>query len=173
MTLVLHRDRSKVTLHTFAEGMLSAFAHDLDLSARVDRADVEGDRVTAYFPISGLAVVGMRRHGKSDTHAPSAKDKDDIEDRVRREVFKGVGGDIVVVARLEGRTATLDVRTAFGSEKVMTTADRRDEAGGSVVRGACTLPLKALGTGKVSAPMGALRLRDGVEVEFEIAFEER
>jgi hypothetical protein len=168
MTLVLDCDRSKVTLHTFAEGMLSAFAHDLDLTARVDRGDVDGERMTAYFPVSGLAVVGMRRHGKSDTHAPNAKDKDDIEDRVRREIFKGIGGDVVVVGRLDGRVATLEVRTAFGSDKVTTSVERREEDGRTSLRGACTLSLKALGTGKVSAPMGALRLRDGVEVEFTI-----
>lgn len=171
MTFVLDRDRSKITVHTFAEGMLSAFAHDLDLSARIDRGDVEGERITAYLPISSIAVTGMRRHGKGDTHPPSPKDKDDIQDRVRREVFKGVGGDIVVAGHLDGRTATLEVRTAFGADKVTTTVDRRAESGRTIVRGACGLSLKALGTGKVSAPMGALRLRDRVDVEFEIAFE--
>lgn len=168
MPLVLDRDRSEVTIHTTAQGMLSALAHDLDLTARIDRGDIDGERITAYFPIADIAVVGMRRHGKSATHAPSPKDKDEIERRLRSEVFKGAGGDIVVVGHLDGRTATLEVRSAFGRDKVTSHIERRDEDGTTTVRGSCTLSLAALGTGKVSVPMGALRLSDAVGVRFAV-----
>jgi hypothetical protein len=162
--LILDVERSEVVIEVTAAGLLAAAAHDLQIVAKAaSGASDDGVVMSVRFPVSGLSVWKSRRHGRGDWHEPSRSDAKDIEGRIRTQVFPK-GDEIVVV----GSEDTIVVRAPGGEQRVVTnvTMERSDEE--TRVRGSCELSLRALGTGKVQIPLGAVKLEDIIRVRFNV-----
>ena len=161
-------DRSRVVIEVSAAGLLAAAAHDLRIAAGgASGESADGGVFVARFPVRELSVAESRRHGTRAWHAPSSSDANDIEGRIRTQVL--AGGDVITVeGTLEDDRATLVVRAPGGEQRVVTkvTLERTDDE--VRVRGACDLSLRALGTGRVQIPFGAVKLQDIIRVEFDV-----
>jgi len=168
MTLTFDPAASKIVIETFAEGLLSALAHDLRIEARDGEGKSDGDdAITVTFPVRGLCLAESSKKGKGDYHPPSDGDRKDIEARIREQVFPGVAA-VTVHASKSG--PALRVVGPHGEQSPRVRATVRAEGDVVVAEGDCDLSLAALGTGKVHVPMGAIRLKDEVRVRFRAVF---
>lgn len=158
---------SSITIDTFAEGLLSAFAHDLRIEARAGTGEsTTDDAITIRFPVASLVPIESSKKGKGDYHRIDPKDADDVAQRVRTQVFPGVeavtvqakrdGNDVTVVAQKSAR-ARLSLRVTDSGEAI-------------VAEGQGTISLAELGTGKVQVPMGAMKIKDEVRVRVKARF---
>src|SRR6185295_2978151 len=149
--------RTSILVHTFAEGLLSRLAHDLEIEARGARGVTDApDTGSIDVPVAELRVVGARKKNVVDPSALSASERADIEQKIRAEVLPG-GEHVRVVVALEGARARLTVTTPVSR------AREEGNSGEIVVSGQCDLSLKALGIAPVKGPMNAFRLSDRVE----------
>jgi hypothetical protein len=169
VTVVLDPAGTRVTIEVHAAGLFSAAAHDLRIAAEgASGESADGTSLVARFPVARFRVLASRRHGTRDWHDPSPSDAAEIEERIRKEIFPGAS-QVEVVGSAEGGRAQLTVRAPGGSQRVTASLTLEDTADKTRVRGACDLSLRALGTGKVRVPLGAIKLEDAVRVEFDVA----
>lgn len=164
--------RSTVTLRTFAGGLFSALAHDLELCGRVARGEAksEGERWDGEIAIepSSIKVVGVLRRGTVEKHVLSAGDVRDIENRVANEIF---GGLREIVIRASGTTSSPTItvvgkRDAAAEMKVTV----RSDGTARVFHAKGAVSIRALGIPEVKGPLGAFVIKDSVEVDATIAF---
>ena len=168
MTLVLDPSGTRVTIEVHAAGLFSAAAHDLRIAAEgASGESADGASLTARFPVSRLRVIASRRHGTRDWHDPSPADAAEIEGRIRKEIFTGAS-QVEVVGSAEGARAEFTVRAPAGSQRITVPVTLEETAAKTRVRGSCQLSLRALGTGKVRVPLGAIKLEDAARVEFDV-----
>ena len=168
MTLTFDAAASKIVIETFAEGLLSALAHDLRIEARNGEGQSNGDdAITVTFPVRGLTLVESSKKGKGDYHAPSDGDRKDIEARIADQVFPGSAS---VTVNADKRGNAVRVVGPQGQQSPRLRATVRTEGDTVVAEGDCELSLAALGTGKVHVPMGAIRLKDEIRVRFRAVF---
>lgn len=164
---------SKLTLRTRATGMLAALAHDLEISATELRgaARLEGDSWSGELeiPVAGLRVAGTLRGDTLDPSGVSDRDRREIEQRIRDEVLRGTD-----VVRVAASGATRDrgearVTLVSGSAALQVTLSARDRDAGAVgVTGRCQLSMASLGVREVKGPLGAFKLKDALEVLFDL-----
>lgn len=176
-TLALDAGRSRLRIHTYAEGLFARLAHDL----AIEHAALEGSATrsptgvaTADLDISlaGLTVLGVLHGERVDEHGVSSSDRRDILEKMRREVFHaGENAKVRVHAELNGGAARV-VLTPPGGRPVTLTVHPsiRDEDGAVHVQGTADLSLAALGSDPVKGPMGAFKVKDRVEVRFDVVF---
>jgi hypothetical protein len=158
---------STIVIETFAEGLLSAFAHDMRLEARNGSGEsADEDRIELRFPVTGLTAVESSKKGKHDYHPISTSDGRDVESRIRSQVFPGV--DTVRVEAVRAGSEAHVVAQRRARARLSLRVEERD--GGLVVEGEGTLSLSELGAGKVSVPMGAMKLKDEVRVRVKARF---
>lgn len=155
-----------VHVFTFKDGLLSAVAHDLRLTARGFEVRLDGDQVHATFPLEQLKVDGAMRAGALDDRALKPKHKREIRDAMLgkkilkarqhpQAVFRGqrtgmrVQGDLL----LAGRSAPIDLTVT--------------EQGGRFT-GKVTLVPSRWGIVPYSAMLGTLKLQDRVVVSFDL-----
>jgi hypothetical protein len=161
--------KSRVLIETAASGLLARVAHDLRIEAPIeDGASPDGQACSVRFDVNKMRVAESSRHETGAWHPPARSDADDIEGRIRREVFEECPF-VSVEGRLRGERATLVVQ-ARSAQSVEVAIDVDRDASGARARGACELSLRALGTGKVRVPLGAIKLEDRVTVTFDIRF---
>ncbi len=164
---------SSITVHTRAKGMLSRFAHDLELEA--SRYDVEldvqeGERWNAElsFDVRGLRVVGVLKGNRVDRAVLSAADREDIE---RRIVSEHLRTDRVMVhaegERFDRAEVTVTAARAEQRLSVPLEVERRD-AGALAVRATLSLSLSRLGVKEVKGPLGAFKVDDAIEVNVSL-----
>jgi hypothetical protein len=158
----LDPDRTRLTVRTEVKGLLAAIAHALELRAEGLSGGLEGDVGHVHVPIAGLRVVGSLKHGVVDPSALSARDKAEIERRLREEVLVG-GTTLEIGVALAGSAATFSVRAPRGSQQVRCEL-RRD---GLRASGQCALSLGALGIAPIKLPLGTGRVADRIEISFE------
>ncbi len=167
MGLRFDASASTIVIETFAEGLLSAFAHDMRLEARAGKGESSDDaRIELTFPVASITAVESSKKGKRDYHPLGSSDARDVESRVRSQVFPGVDA-----IRVEAVRAGLEVSvTAQRRARARLTlkVDERDDA--LLVEGEGTLSMADLGAGKVSIPMGAMKLKDEVRVRVKARF---
>lgn len=171
----LHLDpnASRLTIHTRAAGMLARLAHDLEITASElrGRARLDGESWTAELevPVARLSVAGVLRGDRVDPDALSAGDRGDIERRLRGEVL---GGTEIVTVRASGATrdrADVRVQVASGSGALVARLSSRDRGDGAIgVTGTCQLSMAALGVREVKGPLGAFKVRDELDVLFDL-----
>ena len=158
---------STITIDTFAEGLLSAFAHDMRLEARGGTGESsDAGAITVRFPVASLTAVTSSKKGKGDYHPLDAKDARDVESRVRTQVFPGLDA-ITVLATRDGAEATV-VAQRRAKARLRLTVKEEDAA--IVCEGEGTLSMSDLGAGKVQVPMGAMKLKDEVRVRVKARF---
>jgi hypothetical protein len=154
----------RVIVTVRAEGALARLAHDIRVEARDGSCTLEGDTVRARFPVAGLFVEATSRHGKNAFDSPSADDAREIEHRMRTVAL--AGGDAIEIVATRGR---IEVIAPHGKQTVSPrNLDVRREGDRTIVRGACTLSLAALGTGKIQVPLGAVGVSDAIDVDFVV-----
>lgn len=167
--LTVDASQSHVRIETEAGGLLAAVAHDLRIDAPVASGSSEDDaHCTLTFDVAKMRVVESSRHGADSWHAPSRSDADDIEGRIREELFAGCTS-ISAHGTLEGDRATIVVHAQKGQTVVVPVRVER-EVTRTRATGRCELSLRALGTGKVKVPLGAIKLADRVVVTFDVSF---
>jgi hypothetical protein len=154
-----------VRVRTRAEGLLARFAHDLELTGEATGTlERDGDAWSAVVsvPVASLKVAGVLKGDRVDTTVLSAGDRAEIERRISTDVFRGLA-----TIRAEGRgtasgRATVTIagpRSAAVPVQVTFAGDRANAEG--------VVSLAALGIAEVKAPLGAFRVRDGVEVRID------
>lgn len=170
MGLVLDSAATSILVHTFAEGLLSRLAHDLEIEATNVTGEADDASATVSVPIAGLRVVGAVKKDKVDPSVLSPSDRSDIETKVRGDVLAGAHV-VTVAAELAGSRAKLTVSGARNGRAIVSCDVVMHREGDAVeARGRCDLSLKALGIAPVKGPLGAFRVSDRVEVVFRATF---
>ena len=165
---------SKLTIRTGTVGMFSPLAHDLELAAGALRGELELDgdaySVRVQVHVAQLRVAGVVKRGKLDADALSARDRAEIERRIREDVFR-TAGDVLIEARGTGRTAAVDVRVGAGVARVSVGLSKLTrDALEARADGECELSIKALGLTEVRGPLNAFRVADTLHVRFDVTF---
>ncbi len=175
--LTLDPKSSKIRIRTFAEGLFARLAHDLELSATkftgTAKRDGDGGSATVEVDIHAIDVAGvLHKDGRIDERGLSPSDKHDCLDKMRREVFRAKTGDVVkVTATLEGKSARVDVVPPNGRNVTRTVGVELAEEDVSLrVKGKVDVSLSAIGSATVKGPMNAFRVKDVVEVHFDVVF---
>lgn len=158
--------RSAVTLRTRAKGLLSALAHDLELSATFARGSVkrDGERWEGELAVlpSALKVVGPIKGGTTVRDGLPAWEVREIERRIVEEVFGGVSE---IVVRVRGTTSSPEIDVVAKREgRAKLKVDLREEAGAITARAEGTVSMRSLGLAEVKGPLGAFTVKDDVEV---------
>lgn len=153
--------------------MLAALAHDLEISATELRgtARLEGDAWSGELeiPVAGLRVAGTLRGDTLDPSGVSERDRREIEQRVRDEVLRGTDVVRVVASGATRARGEARVTLASGSAAQQVTLSTSDRDAGAVgVTGSCQLSMASLGVREVKGPLGAFKLKDGIEVLFDL-----
>jgi len=182
--LVLDPAASRITVHTFAEGLFSRLAHDLELhcgsldgtaSPPGAGAGDEGE-ASVTVPLAGITVGGVvARDGRVDAQAMAPSDRRDCLAKMRSDVFHAPGdASVRASAKLErGGSATLRITPPSGPvvsvsiRPALEIAREREEIR---VRGSFDLSLAAIGSDVVKGPMGAFRVKDVIRVSFDLRF---
>ena len=179
--LILDASRSRVRIQTFAEGLLSRLAHDLELlcgelsgTATISSA---GGKTTGTArieaPLRGVVVAGvLGKDGRVDPRALSANEQRDILEKMQHDVFHA-GPDAVVRVEAQHDGASARIRIHPPNGKAVETVVRPDvDLQGDAVhaKGAFELSLAAMGSDAVKGPMGAFRVKDRVKVLFDVWF---
>ncbi len=182
-TLRYEQGGSRLTIETRAKGMLAKLAHDLSIEVREPNvtASIEGGRITvvARVRVASLSVVGVRKGGAVDRGVLSASDRADIERKIQGEVFRGPEVVVTMEAPLadgalgEGRRtvdATGRVEAAGKSARVSSRATIEVASGRAKAQGRVKLDLPSLSITPPKGPLGAFRVDDEVEIDFDLAF---
>lgn len=178
--LVLDPSRSLIRIQTFAEGLFSRLAHDLELVCRdvSGTAEVSAEgRVTAsvIVPVAGIAVRGTLSRGRLDETGLSPSERRDCLAKMRDDVFHVAHDDAAVVrvdVTSEAGRATLRVVPPKGRDASGTIAVRTivDLDGSTRAEGKLALSLEAIGSLPVKGPMNAFRVKDAVDILFDAVF---
>lgn len=182
-TLRYEQGGSRLTIETRAKGMLAKLAHDLSIEARDANvtASIEAGRVTvvARVRVASLSVVGVRKGGSVDRNVLSTSDRAEIEKKIQNEVFRGPEVVVTMEASLgegglaDGRRtvdATGRVEAAGKSARVSSRATVEVASGRAKVQGRVRLDLPSLSIAPPKGPLGAFRVDDEVDVDFDLAF---
>lgn len=178
--LTVDPEKTHVRIRTFAEGLFSRLAHDLELVCRgvegtAERPSAETGSATLSVPIAKIDIAGTLKHGRVDPAGLSPSDREDALRKMRRDVFhaKDGTGVVRVEATLEAGRARVRVIPPNG-RSVERPASVRLEPGdmGARVSGSFELSLDALGSDPVKGPMNAFRVKDSVEILFDVFFRE-
>jgi hypothetical protein len=174
---VLDAARSRIRIHTYAEGLLARLAHDLaiehaDLRGRATREG--GAEADVEVSLAGFTVLGVLHGERIDAQALSPSERREILGKMRREVFHADDGVIRIRVEAPGEPASACVVVIPPSAAAVTVSVRPDVEdaadGGLRVRGTTALSLAALGAATVKGPMGAFKVKDVVDVRFDLVF---
>lgn len=177
MKLVLAADRSHIKIRTFAEGFLSKLAHDLELGCRKISGTAERNgndgTATVDVPIEGIEVNGVLKNGQVDLGSPTGFERKEILSKMRKEVFHARPNDNASVrafVTVDAGKARVRVVTPSGRE--VTREVRFERKGDTEMRvsGSVSLSLQDIGSDVVKGPMNAFRVKDAVEVVFDVVF---
>ena len=174
--LAIDPEKSRVRIHTFAEGLLSRLAHDLEIVCEKmeGTATREGASATAALsvPLSAMTVSGVLKKGTLDTSVLSDSDCRDVLDKMRREVFHAdAGAAVKVEVTLDGASAKVRVTPPKhrGVEVVLT--PRISDVDGAVrVEGSFEISLASIGSDPVKGPMGAFKVKDRIKIFADLTF---
>lgn len=170
--LSLDASASKIVIRTRAAGMLARLAHDLEIVAK--NIEGHGTRTGDDFSgeivigVSGLHVAGQLHGDRMDATGISSSDRQDIEKKLREEVFPGIKEIIV-----RGRGTTwdrVDIAVETRQGKMTSSVIMRKTEEGDRIRltGRTELSLARLGVREIKGPLGAFKVKDAVEVLFEV-----
>lgn len=167
--LVLDTARSRLTVHTFAEGLMARLAHDLELTWAGLSGTLDGETAVVEAALEGLVVRGVvGKDARVDERTLSPSDQRSIVDKMRKDVFHA-GPDGMLRVTATRTSATL--RLPGGREvKVPLALQVAEDGATRHVTGEVKLSLSALGSAAVKGPMNAFRVKDGVMVRVDVVF---
>ncbi len=176
--LLLDAARSRVRIHTFAEGLFARLAHDLELACEglVGTASRTADgtgTARVQVTVRDVAVAGViGKDGRLDERVLSASDRREIAAKMQQDVFHA-GPDAVVriEATLEGARARVRFYPPNGKGVEVTVEPELTSDGAELrAQGAFEISLASIGSSVIKAPMGAFRVKDHVRVTFDMLF---
>lgn len=163
---------SSGTVHvfTYKDGVLARFAHDLRLTLARFSITLAGREVRATFDPSSLKVDGVVKGARVDAGVLSEKDRRDVMENLERHVLRWRSHpEITYAGRLTtgpGATFTLKgTLTLVGRSGPLEVKLRRHERR---VVGEASLLQTRWGIQPFSAMMGAIKIKNPVDVRFEI-----
>jgi len=77
----------EVKVYTYKAGLLSRVAHDLQLTVRKWRVDLDGTTLKATFEVGSIEVDGAVRKGRLDHRA--------LKDRDKKSILEVIHGDVL------------------------------------------------------------------------------
>jgi hypothetical protein len=177
LALTLDPRTSRLTVRTRAVGVFARLAHDLELAATDLRlaATLDGSEWTALvtIPVISIRVAGTLRGERLDPIGLVPRDRADVERRLRddvlavREVVVRGKGALDGAGTKGSGELSVDLGSAAGRASVSFSVRTLLEGAYSVT-GRSTLSLTELGIRPVKGPLGAFKLKDDVDVLFEI-----
>lgn len=179
MKLVLDSEKSLVRVRTFAEGFLAKLAHDLELVCRDLRGDAERSSeqrgsARVEVAVSGIEIGGILKNGYVDANGLSGFERSEAISKMRKDVFQANASSAIVraSATAEGTTARYAFAFPNGREVSRDGAFTIVEESDAMLRvsGSVSLSLQAIGSATVKGPMNAFRVKDAIEVLFELMF---
>lgn len=172
MAFTLDPKRSSVRLRTFAEGLFSRLAHDLELRCGGLSGTAADERsATIVVPVLGITVAGTLKNDEVDATGLSPSDQADCLSKMRREVFHVRGSEDAV--RVEAALDRVRVIPPNGKtvERKVALVPKKQDDGALRVQGTIALSLREIGSDPVKGPMNAFRVKDDVEVLFDVVFQ--
>ena len=179
--LVVDPTRSNVRLRTFAQGLLSRLAHDLELGCRViegtaERGERDNEGVAKLaFLVAGIEVNGTLKNNRVDASVLTSSEQEDVLTKMQKDVFQlerahVKDAKVRVEATLTGGNARVRIETPNGRtvERSVKVRLEPEASGGARASGAFELSLASLGATPVKGPMNAFRVKDEVEVLFDV-----
>lgn len=177
--LALDAAKSTVRVRTFAEGLFAKLAHDLELSCGklsgtgTRDGDALAGSATVEIPLDGFAVAGvLHKDGRLDPNGLSPGDSRDCLAKMCEDVFHAsTSAKVRVEAKAEGGAVRAKIVPPAGKAVEIVTRPAVSAEGADVrARGSFDLSLSAIGSDVVKGPMGAFRVKDRVEVIFDLVF---
>jgi hypothetical protein len=159
-------------VQTFAEGMLSPLAHDLEIDVGSGSMTIDEDRIEARFDAGSLSVVGTVKGGRTNPEGLSPGDYRKIEKSIQDEVLHGARHpEIRFAGTLEGDPRAQAVVGISGEldlhgarRPLHTTATREGERWVAEV----TLHQPDFGIRPYKAMMGTLKVKAHVRVRISV-----
>jgi hypothetical protein len=180
--LVVEPEKSRVRIRTFAQGLLARLAHDLELvchgiSGTAERTNADTGTATVEVPIAKIDVAGTLKAGRVDPNGLSPSDREDCLAKMHKDVFHtgpGTSGVVRVEATLEAGKARIRIVAPSGRVLERPVDVRLEPEGerGARVSGRVEVSLEAIGSDPVKGPMNAFRVKDSVELLFDVVFTE-
>lgn len=162
---MLSINSGQVLLFVFKEGLLSAIGHDLRLSVREFKIELDEDRITATFRSDSVRVEGAMRNDRLDDGALSPKQKREILDNVADKILLHRRfPEVVFRGRRQGMKVTGDLTMVGRTNPVELTVANI----GGRYKGRVELQPLRWGIQPFSALFGTLKIQDRVVVEFDI-----
>lgn len=178
--LVLDPSKSRVRLHTFAEGILARLAHDLELvcgelTGTATKLENGGGTASIEIPLRGMSVSGvLGKDGSIDERGLSPSDRRECLAKMHKDVFHARPDAVIrVEVHVEGDSARVRVTPPNGkSVEAVIRAELHSDGtdGGLRSSGKLEVSLSAIGSDTVKGPMGAFRVKDKVVVSFDVVF---
>ena len=178
--LLLDTEKSRIRVHTFAEGLFARLAHDLelackDLTGKATRAEGEAGQngtATLEIPLRGFCVEGVLKDGQVDARAMSPTDQRECIAKMHHDVFHARPDGVVrVEVHAEGSSARVRIVPPNGKAIEVVTKPEITPDGDAVrARGKLEISLGAIGSDVVKGPMNAFRVKDKVLVHFDVVF---
>ncbi len=161
--------KGTVHLFTYTEGVLSAIAHDLRLTVKRFRVQVDGENVSGFFMPESIQVDGAMKNGKLNERALSDKDRSKIRSTMSGEVLRtSQFGKVNFNGTVTQQGLALVARGELelvGKKKTLEVAMRRR---GDNITGEVELQPSLWGIKPYKALAGTLKLQDRVRVVFEL-----
>jgi hypothetical protein len=174
--LVLDPSKTKVRLRTFAEGLFARLAHDLELECRELTGTAEIDSSTRsgtariLAPIDKIDVLGtLSKDKKVDPKGLSPSDREDCLGKMRKDVFHATKGNVTVEATIDSGKARVTITPPNG-KTITTRAINLATDDATTLTGTLEISLSAIGSDTVKGPMNAFRVKDMVEIVFDVTF---
>lgn len=172
MTFNVDTQNSRITIRTRAVGMLARLAHDLELLVTDFRGqaicNADGFTGELHVSVAGIRVSGQLHGDRVDSSGISTSERHDIEKKIRDEAFVG-GREILVRGRgTAWKTADMTVEAPHGKMPISVSIHGEEAEERIRVTGRTELSLSRLGVKEIKGPLGAFKVKDVVEVLFEI-----
>jgi hypothetical protein len=172
LTLNVDSSSSKLVIRTRAVGMLARLAHDLELTATNFHGhatrNAEGFSGELVITVAGLRVAGQLQGDRVNPAGISNSDRQEIEKKIRGEVFAGVKEILVLGMGTNWDRADITVETGHGKTTLSVSLRGIEENDRIRLTGRTELSLAKLGVREIKGPLGAFKVKDAVEVLFEI-----
>jgi hypothetical protein len=180
MKLRLDSDKSVVRVRTFADGFLAKLAHDLELvcrgiSGHGERLGPDSATCTIEVPVAQIDIGGVLKKGTVDPRGLSGFERKECLSKMQKDVFQTgrAGGTVQVVGTLDGGKARLRITVPNGREVVLHAPIHVVETTPSVhASGTVSLSLDSIGSVPVKGPINAFRMKDAVEISFDLVLVE-
>jgi polyisoprenoid-binding protein YceI len=165
----------KITVNVYREGVAAKMGHDLVLEATKwsGKADVNADdpsasSVEVTVDPTSLEIIGAKGGAKP----LSDKDKADIKKNINEKILQTSKHREITFKSSETSGSAPNVKvkgnlTLVGNTQPITLDVKVDESSGRV-SGKITFQQSSFGIKPFSAMLGALKIKDSVEIEFDV-----